>query len=257
MGATDTSFSLVSDSDWPGSPGADFYVVIDYNIDGSEEKILCSSNAGTTVNVASSGRGADGTSATTHLAGANVFVCLAAQDGDEANQIANLLGNLATGGMLYGAGSAALPNVLDIGSEGAIVISSGLVPEYLGIGSAHTVPYSNGTTLLFGSVQVAAGDTGWVTPTLGNNYTAGTPAPQYRVTGNVVRLRGQLVAGSASANLAAWTLPGTAVPTETFEQIVGTPSSGFQNFIIQTSGAVEATVDSVTNFLDGITFTTD
>src|ERR1035437_8798244 len=109
MASGDTSFVLGAATGWPGSsPGANFGVVIDRGT-GSEEKIICASNATTTVTVATSGRGADGTSATTHNAGATVSLCALALDFDEANQISHLLGNGTVGQVLGGGGAGTLP----------------------------------------------------------------------------------------------------------------------------------------------------
>src|SRR5665213_1788405 len=102
MGAADTSFVLTSATGWPGSPANDFAVCIDRGT-SNEEKILCSSNSGTTVTVVT--RGIDGTSATTHSATAPVVLCAISTDFDEANQLTNLAGNLATGSLIVGAGA--------------------------------------------------------------------------------------------------------------------------------------------------------
>src|ERR1035437_3882651 len=121
MASGDTSFVLGAATGWPGSsPGANFGVVIDRGT-GSEEKIICASNASTTVTVASSGRGADGTSATTHNAGATVSLCGLALDFDEANQITNLLGNAAEGALFYGKGAGVLPAKLAVGTSGQVL----------------------------------------------------------------------------------------------------------------------------------------
>lgn len=109
MGSTDTSFVIDANTGWPGNtPGADFIVVVDRG-SPSEEKILCSGNAGTTVTVVT--RGYDGTSATTHNSNATVSLCGGAIDFDEDNQISHLLGNMALGEALFGGGAGTLPTV--------------------------------------------------------------------------------------------------------------------------------------------------
>lgn len=126
MAATDTTFAIVASTGWPGSPGTSGFIVVIDRGTASEEKILCSSNSGTTVTVASSGRGYDGTTATTHNANATVSLCGGAIDFDEANQITNLLGNAATGAVLLGAGTGTLPTELDVGSAGQVLgVASG------------------------------------------------------------------------------------------------------------------------------------
>jgi hypothetical protein len=127
MSSSDTSFTLVSATGWPGSPGNNFFVVIDRGT-SSEEKVLCSSNSGTTVTV--SARGQDGTSATTHNSGATVSLCITAIDGDEANQITHLLGNGAEGSLLYGKGTGVLPAALAVGASGTYLGSNGTDPVW-------------------------------------------------------------------------------------------------------------------------------
>lgn len=143
MGAADTSFVLTAATNWPGSsPAANFGVVIDRGT-ASEEKILCASNTGTTVVVASGGRGADGTSATTHTANATVSLCAFAQDFDEANQVSNLLGNAAAGSLIIGAGAATLPTKLAVGSA-ASVLTGGTTPGYVAASNGQYFGVSGG-----------------------------------------------------------------------------------------------------------------
>jgi hypothetical protein len=108
MGATDTTFNIASSTGWPGASPANFIVVIDRGT-ASEEKILCTTESGITVTVATGGRGYDGTSATSHNAGATVSLVGGAIDFDEANQVTNLLGNLTAGQVPVGAGAGSLP----------------------------------------------------------------------------------------------------------------------------------------------------
>jgi hypothetical protein len=129
MGSADTSFVLAAATNWPGAAANNFVVVIDRGT-SSEEKILCTSNSGTTVTVASSGRGYDDTSATTHNASATVSLCLSAIDADEANQVTNLLGNAATGSLIIGAGAGTLPTKLAVGSATSI-LAGGTTPAYV------------------------------------------------------------------------------------------------------------------------------
>ena len=74
MAIGDTSFVISAATGWPGTPGVDFGVVIDRGT-AKEEKILCSQNVSTTVTVDTGGRGADGTTAVSHAAGASVSLC--------------------------------------------------------------------------------------------------------------------------------------------------------------------------------------
>jgi hypothetical protein len=83
---TALSFVVASTAGWPtGAGGWPFVAVVDPAL-ASEEKILCASITGTTVTVYSGGRGFDGTSATSHNAGAVVEHVLAAVEVDDANR---------------------------------------------------------------------------------------------------------------------------------------------------------------------------
>ena len=149
MGISDTSFSISNATGWPGgSPGANFIVVIDRGT-SSEEKILCSSNSGTVVSVASSGRGYDGTSATSHNSNATVSLCGGAIDFDETNQVSSLLGNASEGSLFYGGGTGSLARTLPIGGAGALLQSNAVDPSWLALGANGYVLTSNGTTSLW------------------------------------------------------------------------------------------------------------
>lgn len=115
MANTDTTFNISSANGWPGSPGVPFFVVIDRGT-ASEEKVLCASNASTVVTVSggTGGRGQDGTSAVSHNSGATVSLCITALDADEWNQISYLLGNLASGSIIQGAGAGTIPTATAI-----------------------------------------------------------------------------------------------------------------------------------------------
>jgi hypothetical protein len=140
MGASDMSFVLVAATNWPGSPANNFAVCIDRGTP-SEEKILCSSNTGTTVVVVT--RGIDGTSATTHQATASVFLCAISTDFDEANQVSNLLGNAAAGSLIIGAGAATLPTKLAVGSA-ASVLAGGTTPTWVSASNGQYFGVSGG-----------------------------------------------------------------------------------------------------------------
>ena len=75
-------------SNYPTGATGPFFVVVDRN-QVTEEKILCSSRTGNTITVYSSGlttgRGADGTTVTSHSIGASVEHVFTATDADEAN----------------------------------------------------------------------------------------------------------------------------------------------------------------------------
>ena len=79
-----TSFTIADATNWPDGSTGNFWVTIDPNT-ASEERILCSSRSTTTVTVAASGRGKDGTGAIGHANSAVVWPSWSAQDADEAN----------------------------------------------------------------------------------------------------------------------------------------------------------------------------
>jgi len=84
MTDTANSFIIADATNWPDGSTGNFWVTVDPNT-ASEERILCSSRSSTTVTVASSGRGKDGTIAIAHANSAVVWPSWSAQDANEAN----------------------------------------------------------------------------------------------------------------------------------------------------------------------------
>jgi len=90
LGGSNTDL-IVSGTDFTNYPDGSvgpFYIVIDRG-QVSEEKILCSSRTGNTINVynvgLTNGRGADGTSVVAHSSGGTVEHVFTAADADESN----------------------------------------------------------------------------------------------------------------------------------------------------------------------------
>lgn len=90
LGGTTGDLTITCDdlSNYPtGTPGP-FYIVLDRN-QPTEEKILCSSRSGNVITVyndgLTTGRGADGTTISSHNIGAEVEHIFTATDADEAN----------------------------------------------------------------------------------------------------------------------------------------------------------------------------
>ena len=177
MSASDTSFTVSSATGWPGSPGQPFIVVIDRGT-SSEEKILCSSNSGTTVTVAT--RGYDGTSATTHNASATVSLCGGAIDFDEANQLTNLMGNGAEGSLFYGKGTGALPAKLAVGTAGQL-LGGGTDPAWLTALAEGSIHYGKGTST--NPAALAIGASGDVLTSNGTDPAWATQVPSTTITG--------------------------------------------------------------------------
>lgn len=104
-----------------------------------------------------------------------------------------------------------------------------------------------------GSVSGTAAltDSGWITPTLVNSWTAGEPVA-YRKIGSVVYLRGSLTGGTNSST--AFTLPAGYVPANNFlQQVQGGGSTSFMQ--ISSSGAVTPNFSTAgAQYLDGLNF---
>ena len=99
-----TSFTITSDTNWPTSTEYDFFVTIDGGT-AQEERVLCSARTGTTVTVATSGRGKDGTGDKNHAAGATIWPSWSAQDADEANAHIESTGYASFSKSVHGLGS--------------------------------------------------------------------------------------------------------------------------------------------------------
>lgn len=82
--AGDTSLSIVAFTGWPTGGAGPFFLVIDRGT-ASEEVVKIATRSSGSLTVAAFGRGADGTAATSHPAGATVDHCFTATDADEAN----------------------------------------------------------------------------------------------------------------------------------------------------------------------------
>lgn len=83
INSTDTTITVNSATGW--ATGV-FYVVLDPGT-SSEEKVLIGSRSGTSLTVTS--RGADGTTAKSHITGTTIYPVYTAVDADEANELAS------------------------------------------------------------------------------------------------------------------------------------------------------------------------
>ena len=109
-----TSLTLTSTSGWPTGV---FSLVIDPGLAG-EEKMLATSRSGSTVTITT--RGYDGTTATSHLAGAIIYPSPTAIDFDEANNLVNL--PTTKGDILAATGAGAMARVA-VGSNNAFLVA--------------------------------------------------------------------------------------------------------------------------------------
>jgi hypothetical protein len=84
----DLTIQTTTMNNWPDGVIGPFFIVIDRDL-SSEEKILCATKSGNTLTVYDdgvvNGRGADGTSVTSHASGAFVEHVFTATDADQAN----------------------------------------------------------------------------------------------------------------------------------------------------------------------------
>lgn len=89
-GINNTTLSIVvaSATGYPSGGAGPFFIVIDRGL-ATEEKVLVDSTSGATFTVNASGRGSDGTGASSHVSGAIVEHVYTKTDADEANDHVN------------------------------------------------------------------------------------------------------------------------------------------------------------------------
>jgi len=116
----DTTASLTGTvTNWPTTAGGPFHMVIDPGL-STEEKVLVGSRS--TGSLSSITRGVDGTSASSHSAGATCYPVFTAGDADEANQFTSAL---TTRGDLLTLDASANPTRIAIGTNGYVLTSNG------------------------------------------------------------------------------------------------------------------------------------
>jgi hypothetical protein len=105
ISATDLTIAITGDVGWP-TGAQEFFVVIEPD-QSNEEKVLVT-RSGTTLTAASTAkRGVDGTSASSHPAGAVIYPCVSATDLDDANRAASRLTSGSTGQVAVASANAA------------------------------------------------------------------------------------------------------------------------------------------------------
>lgn len=173
----DTSFVLVSSTGWPTGSSGDFFAVIGRGT-ASEEKIRCSSRTGGTVSVASSGRGADSTSAAAHSAGDAVEHCLTALDLNEANLAVNMtVGKVAAAGSILVSDASASFAALDVKGTGKIIVGNGTTATDVSVSGDATLA-STGALTIANSAVTLAKMANMNTASLLGRQTAGSGAPE-------------------------------------------------------------------------------
>ena len=116
----DTTASLTGTvTAWPTTAGGPFHMVIDPGL-STEEKVLVGSRS--TGSLSSITRGVDGTSASSHSAGATCYPVFTATDADQANEFTS---TLTTRGDLLTLNSSANPARIAIGSSSYVLTSDG------------------------------------------------------------------------------------------------------------------------------------
>jgi len=172
--STATTINVVDASGYPSAATGPFSISLDLGLAG-EEKVLISARSGNTLTVAASGRGYDGTSASSHNNGAGVDHVLTAIDMREANAHVN-----DTTGDPH-------PQYLTP-AEGAVL--------YPALGHTHTsttitktvrIPH---TFTISGDVLVASGDTSFIP-----GFFVAAPAGQ---TMKVVAARHRINSGTSA-----------------------------------------------------------
>lgn len=212
INASVETFAIASATGWPSGTNGDFFVLIE------SEVLRCQSRSGTTVTVLSGGRGAAGTSATTHASGVAVYlVHTGTIDDDEANYtVAETVGKItAAGQILIGDGANSLA-ALDVKTSGRIIVGNGTTGVSVAVSGDATLAASGALTIandavtyaklqnvtvtdrLLGRDTAAAGDVEELTVGGGVEFTGSGGIQRSALTGDVTAS-----AGSNTTDIAA------------------------------------------------------
>ena len=261
MGSGDTTFQVTAITNWPNTTTGPFVVTVDRGT-GFEEKILCSSYTGTTVTVASGGRGYDDTTAQSHTVPATVNCTLDATTIDSHDAFVNGVGTVTPSTSAVG----------DTAADGTSTKPAAADHKHARESFAEGVTSSSspGDTAADGTSssparadhkharEAAATDSGWTAVAGGvgyqNGYSAGASAPYFRLQGNRVTIRGSVQGGTGGA--ACFTLP-TGYRPQTQMLFACPTTTGTQSITVTTGGAVEPASGTPTSYLDSVTFQVD
>lgn len=199
---SDTSIVIADNTGWPsGGASGNFFIRIE------SEVVRCSSRTGTTLTVASSGRGYDGTSAVSHASGVTVECVFTKTDADEANYaVSKTVGKVTTQGDLLYADAANSLERLAVGTSGQFLKSNGTIPGWATLAAADvpndTWTYAkiqnvSATDRLLGRDTASAGDIEELTVGGGLEFTGSGGIQRSALTGNVTA-----TAGSGSTTIA-------------------------------------------------------
>lgn len=156
--ASSTTISVADGTGYPTGSGGNFFIVVDRGL-STEEKILCSSRSGNTFTVvATTGRGADETSASAHSSGAAVEHPGTKTDFDEANYAVNqTVGQVsAKGSLLAGTGANALDE-LTAGADDTVPMWDSSTPT--GLKAASPASAGTVTEVTLGASAAGSSDT--------------------------------------------------------------------------------------------------
>lgn len=242
----DTSFSISATTGWPSGSNGDFFVVLDRGT-ASEEKVRCSSRTSGTVTVASSGRGADGTSATSHASGAAAEVCLTALDLDEANYaVAQTVGKVtAAGDLIYASGANAFSKLAK-GTSGYFLKQGASAPSWAGITSSDMSDFTSAVNALISAGSSSIGYVGSTT------YTSTNPSSSSSTFADITGITCSFTAVSGkryrvSVNLFVNTLTGGTAQY----QLLDPSSNVIASAVFYPSGSGGHTVQLVGHFTAG------
>lgn len=242
IGTADTSFTVLSGTGYPTGAVGKFVVCLDAGT-SSEEKILCLSRSGATFTVATSGRGYDGTTASSHNSGTvNVtHVLTAAEIDDTSDHIYNTtrfdhdsqyLRRDGTTALTGVASVAATPGTSAVGDSAAKGTGPTLAlsdhkhgRESFGVGQTKSVGVSNtdgtqATPARSDHVHSGAATLNTAAGTLGTNYTTSGAGGTFLTTASLavgtwlVNFTG-VIGGGATASATYQVFNGSATVTFT------------------------------------------